>query len=117
VSQRRPGSVFFFEPGAVIWHRAPAARERFSYFRSRCYAEGLSKALVTRSVGRSAGLSEERRYAAVTLRRGVVRGIREGLRGETAGFARASAITVGLLATTAGYVVGTARNRRPVQGE
>ncbi|WP_448611201.1 glycosyltransferase family 2 protein [Geodermatophilus sp. URMC 60] len=117
VSQRRPGSVFLFEPGAVIWHRAPAARERFSYFRSRCYAEGLSKALVTRSVGRSAGLSEERRYAAVTLRRGVVRGIREGLRGETVGFARAGAITVGLLATTAGYVVGTAQNRRPVQGE
>jgi len=111
ISQRRPGSVFLFEPGAVIWHRAPAARERFSYFRSRCYAEGLSKALVTRSVGMSDGLSAERSYAAVTLRRGITRGIGQAVRGEAAGLARAGAIAVGLAATTAGFAVGTFRSR------
>jgi glucosyl-dolichyl phosphate glucuronosyltransferase len=111
VSQRRPGSVFLFEPSAVIWHRAPAARERFSYFRSRCYAEGLSKAVMTRQVGTADGLSSERRYAAVTLRRGVLRGIGDALHGDRAGLARAGAITAGLVATTAGYTVGTLRSR------
>jgi GT2 family glycosyltransferase len=109
-SQRRPGSVFLFEPAAVIWHRAPAARERFSYFRSRCYAEGLSKAVVTRSVGAAHGLSAEREYAAVALRRGVVRGLGEALRGDPSGLARAGAIIAGLATTTAGYAVGTVRS-------
>jgi glycosyltransferase involved in cell wall biosynthesis len=111
VSRHRPGSVFVFEPSALIWHRAPAARERFSYFRSRCYAEGLSKAVMTRRVGAADGLSTERRYAAVTLRRGVLRGIGDALHGDRAGLARAGAITAGLVATTAGYTVGTLRSR------
>ena len=50
VNQHRPDWKFVFEAQAVIWHRVPAERERFSYFRSRCYAEGMSKAAVTRSV-------------------------------------------------------------------
>ncbi len=107
LSQRCPGSLFVFDPRAVIWHRVPAVRSRFSYFRSRCYAEGLSKALVTRSVGMAAGLSAERRYTAVTLRRGVTRGLRDALRGDSAALARSAAITAGLLSATAGYAVGT----------
>jgi len=114
---RRPGSVFLFEARAVIWHRVPRARSRFAYFRSRCYAEGLSKALVTRSVGVAAGLSAERRYTAVTLRRGVARGLLAGVRGQGAGPARAGAIIVGLLCASTGYGVGAARNRfgRPTE--
>lgn len=107
VAQSQPGSVFLFDARAVIWHRVPAVRSLFSYFRSRCYAEGLSKAMVTRSVGIGAGLSAERRYAGVTLRRGVGRAVAETLRGDHAGLARAGAITAGLLWTTAGYGVGT----------
>ncbi|MCU1615570.1 MAG: putative glycosyltransferase [Frankiales bacterium] len=117
VRQRRPDGVFLFEDRAVIWHRAPAARERFSYFRSRCYAEGLSKAVVSRSVGAADALSAERTYAAVTLRRGVTTGIGQALRGDRAGLARAGAITVGLCATTAGYVVGTVQSRSPRRGK
>jgi GT2 family glycosyltransferase len=113
VSQSLPGSVFVFESRAVIWHRAPAARERFSYFRSRCYAEGLSKALVTRSVGITDGLSAERQYAAVTLRRGVVRGLADAARGDLTGLGRAGAITVGLVSATAGYAVGRVQSRTP----
>jgi hypothetical protein len=99
-AQRRPGGTFVFDPLAVIHHRVPANRERFAYFRSRCYAEGVSKALVARSVGLSDGLSAERTCAAVALRRGVVRGLRNGARGD-----------VGLAYTTAGHVVGTAQGR------
>jgi glycosyltransferase involved in cell wall biosynthesis len=111
LGQRRPESFFVFEDRAVIWHRAPADRERFSYFRSRCYAEGLSKAVVTRSVGAGDGLSAERSYVARTLGRGMARGLGEALHGDGAGLARAGAITVGLAATTAGYVIGLAQSR------
>jgi GT2 family glycosyltransferase len=110
LSQRCPGSTFVFDARAVIWHRVPAARSRFSYFRSRCYAEGLSKARVTRRVGVVDGLSAERSYTAVTLRRGVSRGLTGALRGDPAGLSRAAAITVGLLSATAGYAVGTLRS-------
>ena len=112
VSHRLPGAVFLYEPLAVIWHRAPAARERFRYFLSRCYAEGLSKALVTRSVGVADGLSAERTYTRVTLRRGVLRGLRQGLRGDRGGPARSGAIVAGLAATVWGYGIGRARTRR-----
>ncbi|MGY1733360.1 glycosyltransferase family 2 protein [Geodermatophilus sp. SYSU D01045] len=117
VAQQRPGSVFLFEDRAVIRHRAPADRERFSYFRSRCYAEGLSKAVVTRSVGAGDGLSAERSYVARTLGRGMARGLGEALRGDGAGLARTGAIAAGLLATTAGYAVGLAQSRPVLQGE
>jgi GT2 family glycosyltransferase len=113
-AQRIPGAVFLYEPRSVIWHRAPAARERFSYFRSRCYAEGLSKALVTRSVGVSDGLSAERQYTRVALRRGVARGLREGMRGNRAGLARAGAIVTGLGAASWGYAVGRVRSSAPL---
>lgn len=113
VSQRLPGVIFLHEPRSIIWHRAPAARERFSYFLSRCYAEGLSKALVTRSVGVEDGLSAEREYTRVVLRRGVVRGLRQGLHGRREGPARSAAIVAGLGATVWGYGIGRLRTRRP----
>jgi glycosyltransferase involved in cell wall biosynthesis len=118
VSQHRPGWTFVFEPRAMIWHRVPAARARFAYFRSRCFAEGLSKAAVTRSVGIGDGLSVERRYTTRTLTRGVVRGLDEALRGDRAGIERSCAISVGLLAAAAGYARGggVALRRRPAMG-
>jgi glucosyl-dolichyl phosphate glucuronosyltransferase len=115
-SQRRPGGKFVFDPRAVIHHRVPSARERFAYFRSRCYAEGLSKALVTRSVGVGDGLAAERAYAAVALRRGVFRGLRQGVGGDSGGLLRAGAIAAGLAYTTAGYTVGSARDAWERQG-
>jgi GT2 family glycosyltransferase len=118
VSQHRPEWTFVFEPQAVIWHRVSAERERFSYFRSRCYAEGLSKAEVTRSVGVADGLSVERRYTTRTLTRGMARGLGDSLRGDRAGIGRSYAISVGLLAAAAGYARGgVSRRRRPVMAE
>ena len=112
VSQHRPDWTFVFEPRAVIWHRVPAARERFDYFRSRCFAEGLSKAAVTRSVGVADGLSVERRYTTRTLTRGLARGLGEALRGDRTGAERSYAIAVGLLAAAAGYARGGVSLRR-----
>lgn len=118
VSQYRPDWTFIFEPEAVIWHRVSAERERFSYFRSRCFAEGLSKAAVTRSVGVTDGLAAERRYTARTLTRGMARGLGDALRGDHTGIERSGAISVGLLTAAAGYARGgVSMRRRPAMTE
>lgn len=110
--QRFPRGKFIFTPQAVIHHRVPLARQGFAYYRTRCYAEGLSKALVTDSVGVGDGLSDERAYAALALRRGVTRGLQQGLGGDVGGLLRAGAITAGFAYTAAGYVVGRMRVAR-----
>lgn len=115
LSRSSPGSLLLFDNRAVIWHLVPADRCRFSYFRSRCYAEGLSKALVTASVGAGRGLSSERRYTTRTLPSGVASGMADLLRGDPSGLGRAGAIVTGLAATTAGYLTGSAsRHARPL---
>ncbi|MEU1621532.1 glycosyltransferase family 2 protein [Streptomyces sp. NPDC005722] len=111
LTQAKPGSLLLIDDRAVIWHRVPAARERFGYFRTRCYAEGLSKALVTRSVGTDAGLATERRYATRVLPAGAARGLRDALRGRPGGAGRAGAIVAGVATTAAGYAVARFRTR------
>jgi glucosyl-dolichyl phosphate glucuronosyltransferase len=111
LSQRRPGSVLVFEPEAVIEHNVPPARGKLAYLRRRCYAEGLSKALVTHSVGAADGLATERDYTFKTLPSGVLRGLRDTVRGDVAGLGRAGAIVLGLTCTAWGYGVGSARLR------
>jgi GT2 family glycosyltransferase len=111
VSQRSPGAVFLFDHRATIWHLVTPERCRFSYFRSRCYAEGLSKALVTASVGAADGLSTERRYTTRVLPSGVAHGVADGLRGDLPGLGRAGAIVTGVGATAAGYAAGWVQRR------
>lgn len=111
LGQRLPGAVLLFDSRAVVRHRVPPGRERFSYYRSRCYAEGLSKAMVTRRVGRGDGLAAERRYTSRTLPRGVALGVGDALRGDASGLGRAGAIIVGLATVTAGYAIGSLRTR------
>lgn len=109
--QAAPETVLLYDDGAVIWHRVPAERASFAYFRSRCYAEGLSKAMVTRSVGMGDGLASERRHALVALPRGVVHGLRAAVSGDPSGLGRAASIVAGLAFTTAGYAAGSMRRQ------
>jgi hypothetical protein len=95
----------------VIWHLVTPERCRFSYFRSRCYAEGLSKALVTASVGAADGLSAERRYTTRVLPSGMAHGVADALRGDLPGLGRAGAIVTGAGATAAGYAAGWIQRR------
>ena len=67
---------------------------------------------MTRSVGSADGLATERTYTAVTLRRGVLHGLRDGIRGDRAALARSGAIVTGLGAAAWGYAVGRVRSRR-----
>jgi glycosyltransferase involved in cell wall biosynthesis len=103
---RWPGRSFRYEPQARVHHQVPADRGRWSYFRARCYGEGLSKAAVSRLAGATRGLESERAYVRRTLPRGVVRGLNDGMRADRSGLRRAGAIMLGLATTTAGYARG-----------
>ena len=114
LGRRWPDRRIVYEPRAAVDHRVPAGRATFRYFRSRCFAEGLSKAAISKLVGTSHALASERGYALRTLGGGVLRELGRALRGDRAGVARAAAIVVGLGVTTAGYLVG-AVSARPTQ--
>ncbi|WP_329393897.1 glycosyltransferase [Streptomyces lydicus] len=111
ISQVLPDAVLLIDDRAVIHHRVPAERRRFRYFRGRAYAEGLSKALVARSVGARDGLAAERRHTVRVLPAGVLRGVRDALLGRPGGAARAGAIVAGAAAAAGGYAWGTVRGR------
>jgi glycosyltransferase involved in cell wall biosynthesis len=100
------GAHFLYQPLARVRHRVPTSRATWRYFRTRCYFEGQSKALVTALQGSRAGLATERAYTQKTLPLGVWQGIQDGVRGEWAGLARSAAIAAGLVITTAGYLTG-----------
>lgn len=112
LTRARPDAVLLIDDRSVIHHRVPAARERFRYFRTRTYAEGLSKALVAQSVGASKGLESERRYTTRVLPSGVGRGLRDAALGRAGGAGRAGAIVTGVLTAAGGYVLGSIRARR-----
>ncbi|MGW4932674.1 glycosyltransferase family 2 protein [Streptomyces sp. NPDC004166] len=112
LSRARPDAILLMDDRAVIHHRVPAPREHFAYFRTRTYAEGLSKALVARSVGSDKGLESERRYTTRVLPAGVACGLRDALLARPGGAGRAGAIVAGVLTAAGGYVLGSVRARR-----
>jgi GT2 family glycosyltransferase len=93
-------------PDAEVEHRVSPDRTCWRYFRRRCWAEGLSKAAVARSVGSDAALKHERSYVMRTLPTGVVGGLADALSGDVYGLARSAAIVAGLMITAAGYLLG-----------
>lgn len=111
-TQHWPGHVFLYDPLARMMHRVAAKRERWSYFRSRCYAEGRSKSIVARLVGSGDGLASERSYTLRTLPLGVLRGVVDTVvRRDPSGLARSAAIIAGLGLTVAGYMRQTVANQ------
>ena len=106
------GTELVHVPLAMVHHHVGAERTTIGYFLRRCYAEGVSKGAVAQRAGREQALASERTYVRSTLPRGVVGGLRAGLRGDLGGFARSVMIIVGLLATTSGYLSPRARRSR-----
>ena len=106
--QRYPHRKFLYQPQASIYHFIPIQRATWHYFLTRCYAEGLSKAVVTRYVGAKDSLSSESFYTLKVLSPGILRGIADCvLRRDKTGLQRLAAILLGLATTIAGYLVGT----------
>jgi glucosyl-dolichyl phosphate glucuronosyltransferase len=107
VGQRWPTRQMLYLPAALVYHHVPASRARWSYFRRRCYTEGLAKALVANLVGTQDGLSSEWHYTLQTLPTGLLNGVRTTVRtADMRGVGQAFAITAGLALTTIGYLVG-----------
>lgn len=112
VTRQLPGSSILLEPRAVVHHHVPAGRSRWGYFCQRCWAEGVSKAFVSRLAGPRSALASERSYALRTLPRGAARGLGDAVRrGDPSGLGRSLAITAGLAVTTAGYLAGRAARK------
>jgi GT2 family glycosyltransferase len=105
---RATGGHIVQQPTAAVDHLVTADRGSVRYFFRRCWAEGISKAFVSKLAGNDAALQSERRYTTRTLPAAVGLGLLDGLRGRPAGFKRAAAIIVGLLVTIAGYLRGRA---------
>jgi GT2 family glycosyltransferase len=110
---RTSGGRIIQQPTAIVDHLVTADRLRLRYFFHRCWAEGISKAIVSRLAGSDAALASERSYTTRTLPAGVARALREGLSGNPGAFARAAAIIGGLAVTVAGYLRGSASGLRP----
>ncbi len=106
LGQRWPTSELRYVPEAKAFHRVTPERARWRHFRTRCFFEGGSKAVVSWLVGSSDGLASERAYTFRTLPRGLAHGLRDAAQGDVAGLARAGAILAGLTFTTGGYVMG-----------
>ncbi|MET4134675.1 glycosyltransferase family 2 protein [Pseudarthrobacter sp. PvP090] len=102
-----PGSRVVYEPAALVSHHVPAERGTWRYMLARSWAEGISKAQVSRVVGHKRALGPERRYVRQVLPRAVFAGVRGWTRGnDPAGLSRAGAIIAVLAVTAAGYVRG-----------
>jgi GT2 family glycosyltransferase len=107
--RRWPNGIFLYDPRARIRHHVPADRATWHYFRSRCWSEGLSKALVAQVSGARRGLASERTYATRVLPRAMARGVADAIaHRDPAGLGRSAMILAGLTVTAAGYLVGTA---------
>jgi GT2 family glycosyltransferase len=105
--QQWPERIFLYQPQATVFHRVPGNRTSWRYFCARCYAEGLSKAVVTRYVGVKDSLASERTYTLRTLPKAIMRNSRDVLfRADLTGLLRAGAIVVGLAVTVIGYFMG-----------
>jgi glycosyltransferase involved in cell wall biosynthesis len=100
-----PRHVAWFEPDVAMRHFVPASRCTWSYFRRRCYAEGLSKALVGSMAAHRQQLGPERRHLTRTLPAAVGRELRSGNLAGVAGLA------LGVAATIFGYLSGRTRAR------
>jgi glycosyltransferase involved in cell wall biosynthesis len=107
-----PSSVIIHVPEARVRHRVSARRATWSYFRSRCFHEGRSKAVLARVAGSETALATERGYTLRVLPRAVLGGLVAPLRGDWAGPSRAGAIVAGLAFASCGYVSGRFAGRR-----
>ena len=109
--QRWTAGMLVYEPAARVGHRVPPNRSTWAYLVSRCYGEGVSKALLSSMVGAEDALASERYYVSRTLPRGAVDALVTAIRDrDVKRAARAAAIAVGLTATIGGFLATSLRS-------
>lgn len=116
LSIRAHGAGFsvWYLPNAIVRHAVPADRLTPRYFLRRCYAEGLSKALVSALAGRTDGLASERTYVSRTLPHAVRDALAQAVSGPARldALRRAAAVIAGVLAASIGFAQGTVAHKR-----
>lgn len=113
--QADPSARIVLEPAAIVHHRVSEPRLALKYYMSRCYWEGVSKAVISGDVGAGDALAAERSYTTKVLPLAVVRGLRDLLRGDVGGLGRAGAVVVGFGLTGLGYVRGLLTRKSAVK--
>ena len=113
ISQQNSHARVVFVPTSVVLHSVSDDRVRPKYFFSRCWAEGLSKAAISRLIGATDATAAERSYVGVTLVRGVRQNLADAIRGNPGAAARAGMIAAGLAVTTGGYLAGLVSAAKP----
>ena len=107
--QRMPEARIVFEPAARVTHHIGEARTGWRYLLRRCWAEGLSKAAISRMVGREDALSAERAYLTRVLPAAVAWQLAAAARGRPRALAGALAVVAAVLFTATGYLCGLRR--------
>ena len=103
---------FVFEPRALALHKVSRDRVACSYLAARCYAEGISKAHLSRLVGANRSLASEGTYVTQTLPRAISRYSRDVLfHADLSGIAKIAAMMLGLACAAVGFLVGRAIGR------
>lgn len=100
--------TWIYEPTGVAGHRVPLKRTTFGYFLYRCIHEGWGKAALAALNGTSESTSAEWLYTHRVLPEGIVRGLRDIVRGDVSGGMRSIAIVAGFSFTVAGFLTGRA---------
>ncbi|GCF08022.1 glycosyltransferase family 2 protein [Dictyobacter arantiisoli] len=105
--QHWPEGQFLYLPQTSVSHYVPQKRATWRYFFKRCYAEGISKAAISRLVGTQDALSSESAYTIKTLPAGVLRNLGLALLKVSAmRLVCAAAIIMGFGMTVIGYLIG-----------
>ncbi len=105
----RPAEQIVYEPLARVQHFVPSARTTWEYFWRRCVFVNKGKVEAFRQMGEASNLSADIGFVGQAMSRGVSRGLREALRGDVWGAARAAANLAGIFLAGAGHVAGMAQ--------
>ncbi|MGE2834434.1 glycosyltransferase family 2 protein [Mycobacterium sp. SMC-4] len=104
LAQRDPRARILRNTDFAVSHLVTPDRATVSYFVSRCFHEGRSKAVLTSLCGQRSSLRSERTYTTRTLP--------SGMWHARADVSRMAAMVAGLIVTTIGYLVGRLDLRR-----
>ncbi len=114
IEHRWPTAKVVWEPRAVVVHKVPASKARFSIILWRAYCEGLCKSWIQHSArgdSKDSALSSERAYLTYLLCRALPP--RLALLWRLKVLLQAAAIVLSIAAAGLGYAMGEIRNMSP----
>src|SRR5579859_3732928 len=112
IGQRHPDGILRYEPASVVSRKELSEHAERRYLRSRCYAGGLSRAMVRRLAGPSRASASERSYVRPTLPRGIWGCLTHAPGGRLNGVRAALTMVMAVAFASVGYLVGWVTSRR-----